>query len=57
MSESNLDDLVRAFTSFLSWEEMKDELDRGFIPVVVNPFFKATLESLGYKTWDGLSPR
>lgn len=57
MNEIQLDDIVRTYTSFISWEEMKEELDRGFIPVVVNEYFKQTLESLGYKTWDGLSPR
>lgn len=51
------DELVRAFTGFLSWEEMKSELEKGYIPIVVNPMFKEVLEKLGYKTWDGLTPR
>lgn len=52
-----LDELVRSYTGFQSWEEMKSELDRGFIPVVVNESFKETLNNLGYKSWDGLTPR
>ena len=53
-----MDELVKRYTGFQSWDEMKHEMEEhNFVPLVVNEDFANTLRSLGYHYWDGVVDR
>lgn len=53
------DDLVRAVTAFRSWDAMKAELDRGYVPTLLSRRGRLTRElsrrlgQLGYRVYVG----
>jgi len=54
----NMDELVKKYTNFESWEEMKNEMEQHrFVPVVVNKEFRDSLVQLGYKVTEGVLDR
>jgi len=53
-----MDELVKKYTSFESWEEMKNEMEQhNFVPVIVNKEFRDSLVQLGYKVTEGVLDR
>jgi hypothetical protein len=54
----HMNDLVRKYTNFESWEEMKIEMEKhNFVPVIVNKEFRDSLVKLGYKVTEGVIDR